>query len=688
MPGKHTTNSSGGQDSVTPPLGQGTNVEAEKAASELRPTKLALAASDGIPVPREVGDKGPTHVQELEALLALRRVAKPRGWTVASPTRLLAKNFRRYTKPDDGERRNLHLAVQGNVVSFGTFNLTDDERDLLLPHVKVLEALDGMYDFGGILPPFPRQGTVETGRWDLHGPEDNLVGYVSRIEESGQPKRYIAHFARFAGKDQDKRQWHAAPFPPCDLQPFWFDDAEDSLADIMLVEGPKAMDAAHKVRRATTELGLAIRRHSIWSWHGAADGVLHTDWSKAAGRIVRCMVDTDAPGLDNMLAAARAISDAGGRPAILRLGKLTLRGGKDFADKPYVKYFGEWSTKAAPLFRAAVAPFYPRIKGKDDKLLPIKMRENFRDTWIWVPAAKAFFSEITQEEYDYDTFSAVFPSRAAMSTAKMLMADERRRQAIGVSYLPGSSFGLQESGTFNIAVPSPLRTLTPADKPDLPEDVERYLAGCIPDPIARKGVLDFTAHAIAYPDERPGWAVLMVGSAKAGKTTLARFLGSLAGRMVEKPVEAILGEFQSPEIMYAASLFVEELYDYAGRGDERAVRLPLHQRPSGPDRAGVVRSLRERGAIHVPDAARPVLLPASAVMQPGAVAIWPDRSMGLMEVSPIERLTWGENVLTIVLTGRRRIVVRCHPQALSVLEQHQHEMRFIKFLQPPPMVLG
>lgn len=75
-------------------------------------------------------------------------------------------------------------------------------------------------------------------------------------------------------------------------------------------------------------------------------------------------------------------------------------------------------------------------------------------------------------------------------------------------------------------------------------------------------------------------------------------------------------------------------------------------------------------------------------MLPGAVCLWPCREMGAMNVAPIERLSWGRGVLTIILKDRRRIAVRCRGETLAELQEHHDAMRFIRFTNPPPMVLG
>jgi hypothetical protein len=74
-------------------------------------------------------------------------------------------------------------------------------------------------------------------------------------------------------------------------------------------------------------------------------------------------------------------------------------------------------------------------------------------------------------------------------------------------------------------------------------------------------------------------------------------------------------------------------------------------------------------------------------MQPGSVLIWPDRTGGI-EVAPIDRLSWTARTLVILLKGGRRVVLRVEPATLATLAKHQDELRILRFVVPPPMVIG
>jgi hypothetical protein len=59
-----------------------------------------------------------------------------------------------------------------------------------------------------------------------------------------------------------------------------------------------------------------------------------------------------------------------------------------------------------------------------------------------------------------------------------------------------------------------------------------------------------------------------------------------------------------------------------------------------------------------------------------------------MEVAPIDRLSWTARTLIILLKGGRRVVIHVEPATLTTLAKHQNELRFLRFVVPPPMVLG
>lgn len=69
-------------------------------------------------------------------------------------------------------------------------------------------------------------------------------------------------------------------------------------------------------------------------------------------------------------------------------------------------------------------------------------------------------------------------------------------------------------------------------------------------------------------------------------------------------------------------------------------------------------------------------------MRPGAVAIWP--VPGGVEVSPIDRLTWGVETLTVVLKNRQRIVVRCRSSLIADLNDNGHDdLHWLRFTNRP-----
>lgn len=68
-------------------------------------------------------------------------------------------------------------------------------------------------------------------------------------------------------------------------------------------------------------------------------------------------------------------------------------------------------------------------------------------------------------------------------------------------------------------------------------------------------------------------------------------------------------------------------------------------------------------------------------MQPGSILIWPTRQGG-MEVAPIDRLSWDNATLTILLKNGRRVVVRVEPATIEALTEHQDALRFLRFVKP------
>lgn len=560
----------------------------DAAIAASTPRKFRVVADNTQPfTPGSGRDPSPAEIRA--AIGAARAIARARGWALTRPGGFLRRASPSYVSPEQHEiAADMNLNFDSLQIQGGgrTYTLTDEEKDLLRIHRDALFWADQnlVCSMAGFVPPEIEGGTVGLNG-PLYNPTGGTVGHWVRYDFKGDRKKYLYYYGR--RKEDDSIEFYASGEPPCDLAPagrfelFYTKEEQEKATDITvpvaLTEGPKAMYACRALAQAkiphsvedglrrldVTDLCLALQRFFPCAWHGAGPGVAFTDWTAFRERLVYLFPDDDEPGQENMIAVARAISRAGGTPVMLKFGTWRKKKGKDFADLEYVKMLADWPATQR-MFEFAGEAFYPPRIGPSGVKLPPKFRRTFTSNWIWVPEAKGFFSNTTEEIYDAETLSRLFPAPGGRTTAARLISDDFKVRAHGMVALPGQPYGIQPSGLFNITQQSPLRVLGPAASPDLPPEFMRVLEGCVPDPVAREAWLQFEADAIAHPDQPPGWALLCVGRPGAGKTSLARFFGSLAGRQVDITVESTLGEFTSPESLSAASIFIEELFDYTG----------------------------------------------------------------------------------------------------------------------------
>jgi hypothetical protein len=503
------------------------------------------------------------------ALRALRQFVHARGWNLSGPeaivdNRRLASYIDENEDPESGSPKRVVLTPDGYERREVLIQFTDEEAAFFKKYWNVLGFLHERYvPKPGLkrVTPLAPEGFHAVASWPLHATGEQLVGKVVRYDPD-KPKNKIKKYrAEIRIENNGRGAWEFPVEMPFDLLPFGWDDKTEG--DILITEGPKARDAAVLLRNNDTPLGLALRKHKIISWHGAGSGVFHTDWSMCAGAVCRLMCDNDESGLELMQSVAQEIVRVGGYPVLLRFGSLLPKNGLDFADPEYVAMLKDWPTE---MFRVEIPPLLPRREGEKVS----RIRTTFLRTWVWIPSAKVFRSNITPEECDYHTFDTRFDTRERLSMHKKLGSATECQIATGLVYLPSSPYGLQPKGLFNACLRSPLWDLGPAPTADIPDSYLEFLRESFRDNDLVEAHLDFEADAVAFADEEPRWATLLHGQPGKGKTTHQRFYTHLFGQGVEINPDDLFGAYPSPETMNTHAVFMEELFS-TERGDGKAI---------------------------------------------------------------------------------------------------------------------
>lgn len=128
-----------------------------------------------------------------------------------------------------------------------------------------------------------------SSRWAYTSADGDVIGYVCRFDVPGGGKEVIPQVWA-ANTETGECEWRWLSFPK--PRPLYGLDilAENPKAQVMVVEGEKAADAA---RSHLDALGIGFDKLVVVSWPGGSKAIKFVDWSPLAGRRVGLWPDAD-----------------------------------------------------------------------------------------------------------------------------------------------------------------------------------------------------------------------------------------------------------------------------------------------------------------------------------------------------------------------------------------------------------